>query len=110
MNARILNTIGLFFGIIGVCILFVYGPPQPSFDPNQHLLTEAGPDVKILKNQATYDFRSKVGIVLVGFSFLFQLAAVWVDKFIRENGTTNHSDRNDNDGTDKPKCIIGPNS
>jgi len=32
MNSRLLNTIGLVLGIIGVLFLFVWGPPQPSFE------------------------------------------------------------------------------
>jgi hypothetical protein len=32
LTAQLLNTVGLLLGIVGVLILFKWGPPQPNFD------------------------------------------------------------------------------
>src|SRR4029077_14283723 len=57
LTARWLNTIGLAFGIVGVLIIFRWGPPQPNFDEAAYL-SLVGPeaqhnveDVKRLKRQ-----------------------------------------------------------
>jgi hypothetical protein len=31
-NGKILNTIGLVFGLVGVVIIFIWGPPQPQLE------------------------------------------------------------------------------
>lgn len=81
MTARWLNTIGLAFGIVGVLIIFIWGPPQPNFDEAAYL-SHVGPeaqhnveDVKRLKRQ--YQMMSSVGLGLIGLGFGAQLVAVW---------------------------------
>jgi hypothetical protein len=81
LTARWLNTIGLAFGIVGVLIIFRWGPPQPNFDEAAYLLL-VGPeaqhnveDVKRLKRQ--YQMMSSIGLGLIGLGFGAQLVAVW---------------------------------
>jgi hypothetical protein len=81
LTARWLNTIGLAFGIVGVLIIFIWGPPQPNFDEAAYL-SLVGPeaqhnveDVKRLKRQ--YQMMSSVGLGLIGLGFGAQLVAVW---------------------------------
>jgi hypothetical protein len=80
LTARRLNTIGLALGIVGVLIIFIWGPPQPNFDEFVPLALEAqefvhmAEDAKQLKRQ--YEIMSRVGLGLIGLGFLAQLAAV----------------------------------
>jgi hypothetical protein len=80
LTARWLNTIGLGLGVAGVVILFIWGPPQPTFDEEAYLLL-TGPDVqhvedvRRLKHQ--YQIMSSFGLVLIGLGFGAQLMAVW---------------------------------
>ena len=80
MTARWLNTIGLGFGIAGVVILFIWGPPQPSFDEGSYLLlmgqdAQHVEDVRRLKRH--YQTMSSFGLILIGLGFGAQMAAVW---------------------------------
>jgi hypothetical protein len=87
LTARRLNTIGLVLGIVGVLIIFEWGPPQPSFDEgvaigiepsnvleNGQTVAERDADVRRLKRQ--YEIMSRVGLGLIGLGFAAQLAAV----------------------------------
>jgi hypothetical protein len=80
LTARRLNTLGLVLGIVGVLIIFRWGPPQPSFDEAVYLslvgreAQQNVEDVKRLKRQ--YEIMSRVGLGLIGLGFLAQLAAV----------------------------------
>ena len=80
MTARWLNPVGLLLGMAGVVILFIWGPPQPSFEEAVPLALE-GPqfmrmaqDARRLKRQ--YEIMSRVGLGLIGLGFAAQLAAV----------------------------------
>jgi len=56
MNSRLLNTIGLALGIIGVLFLFVWGPPQPSFERGVSLgIEDATPIDKTGKTVADHN-------------------------------------------------------
>jgi hypothetical protein len=81
MDARWLNTIGLALGIVGVLIIFIWGPPQPNFNefiplslvsPEAQHMVE---DTKRLKRQ--HQIMSRIGLSLVGLGFGAQLIAVW---------------------------------
>jgi hypothetical protein len=76
-RCRWLNTIGLALGIVGVEIIFHWGPPQPDLDPQGKLLLAASVDktVEQLRNQ--YEIMSRVGLGLVGLGFVAQLVASW---------------------------------
>ena len=69
-----LNIAGLLLGIIGVIIIFCYGPPQPSFDPNRYL-SEPTQDKSVLVEKAKYDVWSKLGLGLIALGFGCQLYA-----------------------------------
>ena len=80
MIARILNTLGLLIGIIGVCIIFRFGWPQPTFMTGT-LIDFGGSqehDKQIIAERALYQRRSTTGLIFIGVGFLFQLVAVWV--------------------------------
>ena len=40
--AQILNTIGLSFGMVGVIIIFIFGPPQPNLEEGVRMVVEDG--------------------------------------------------------------------
>ena len=76
--SQIFSSAGLVFDVIGVAVLFVYGPPQPDFQeddiivvPNQDQEMAA----KTLKNK--FKCRSRIGLSLLIIGFLFQLIGVW---------------------------------
>jgi len=84
-----LSTLGLVFGIVGVILLFFWAPPQPSFERGASIglednttlpsgKTVAQSNVEIAANEARYRRISRIGLVLIGLSFAFQLAGVWL--------------------------------
>lgn len=88
MGAQELNTIGLFLGMAGVVLIFVWGPPQPDLSEGVGLGLEDGTVLEDGRtvadhNQSVRSLRrrhwwlSRAGLVLVFFGFAFQLAAVW---------------------------------
>jgi hypothetical protein len=90
ISSRILNTIGLVLGIIGVIIVFVWGPPQPQLDPGVSIgledntpidktgktVREYNQEVEVRRKE--YSHMSQIGLVLVMVGFAFQLWATWV--------------------------------
>ena len=78
MSARVLNSLGLLVGIIGVLIIFKWGPPQPDHNPYEHIITERDPDPKVLADRELYRSRAATGLILVGIGFALQCVAVWV--------------------------------
>jgi len=76
INRKInLNIIGLLFGMIGVIIIFFYGPPQPSFFPYD-IITDDNIHQEILEMRIKYDLYSKIGLGLIFIGFLLQLFGV----------------------------------
>jgi hypothetical protein len=82
-----LNAIGLFLGMLGVAVIFKWGPPQPSFKtslvpsdrtvlPDGTTASERARANKRLKS--LYQNRSRIGLGLLGAGFLFQFIALWV--------------------------------
>jgi len=71
---KCLNTIGLIFGITGVVIIFLYGPPQPHFS-SYILFENQSPMLELMKKE--YELCSKIGLALIGVGFVFQIIAVW---------------------------------
>src|SRR5262245_27323543 len=71
-----LNAIGLFLNILGVLVIFVWGPPQPSLQLGVGLgledntpidakgTTVADHDREVLRTRARYHFMSRAGLVL----------------------------------------------
>jgi hypothetical protein len=75
--AKLVNATGLALGMIGVVVIFKWGPPQPSFEGDSMLL-ESTDTKKLVAERKTYERLSRVGLALIGFGFAFQLCAVWL--------------------------------
>jgi hypothetical protein len=85
---RWLNPLGLIFGMIGVVIIFIWGPPQPSFQKGEALVTQESNvlpngqtvkqrDAEIAAKERHYKHLSQVGLIFVFVGFACQLGAVW---------------------------------
>lgn len=84
-----LNTVGLMLGMVGLAMLFRWGPPQPSHQQGVFLALESATpiddrgtnvaerDRQIEHRRARYAMLSKVGLTLVGVGFGYQLLATW---------------------------------
>jgi len=88
MASKIINSIGLVFGIIGVIILFIWGPPQPNFNPGVYLSLETntvladGTSIQSIENDKNklkeeHQTYSSIGLGLIGIGFLFQIVSIW---------------------------------
>jgi hypothetical protein len=84
-----LNAIGLISGMVGVIVLFFWGPPQPSFEETVGVALDSGTvltngtKVSELENankrrKRRHRIMSSIGLGLVGLGFLFQFVALWV--------------------------------
>lgn len=85
---QLLNSVGLVFGMVGVLIIFRFGPPQPNLESGVGLGLEDGTlltdgrtvaehdeDVKQLR--ARHSCMSKAGLLFVFVGFALQLWATW---------------------------------
>ena len=88
-SQQILNTAGLVLGMVGVLIIFRFGPPQPNFETGVPLSVEDGTPLpsgetagqyakRVVAERARYSRFSKAGLVLVFFGFALQLVATWL--------------------------------
>jgi hypothetical protein len=88
-TANWLNTIGLTLGMVGVLIIFIWGPPQPDLDEGVKLsldhatvlrdgtkVSDMEEATRRLKRQ--HETMSRVGLGLVFVGFAVQLAGVWL--------------------------------
>jgi len=86
---QLLNSVGLVFGMVGVVILFKYGPPQPNLETgvgfgledknvlaNGRTVQEHNQDIKATKKH--YSEMSKLGLALIFIGFACQLWATWI--------------------------------
>ncbi len=71
-----LNAIGLILGIIGVVFIFIWGPPQPSFEGDA-LLLESTNEAALAAKKVLYKRMSRIGLGLIGLGFAFQLWSIW---------------------------------
>lgn len=87
-DPKLLNTIGLVLGIVGVVLIFVWGPPQPNLEEGLSLgfgddqdfadgTTVAGHNAAVRSKRRRHKWMSRIGLLLVGLGFGAQLAAVW---------------------------------
>jgi hypothetical protein len=74
-KTKFMNIIGLLFGMIGVVIIFIYGPPQPDFNPYSYLIDDTI-NHEVLDLRDKYDALSKIGLGFIFFGFLLQLVSV----------------------------------
>lgn len=121
MNSRILNSIGLIVGIIGVVLIFLWGPPQPQLDTGISIGLEDGNFIKelgktvgehnidILKRRDFHTFMSGLGLILIIIGFAFQLIATWIPARIpkqnREQLTVNAPDISKSIRAEQPSDI-----
>ena len=86
---QLLNSIGLVFGMVGVLVIFRFGPPQPNLETGVSLGLENGTvlpdgrtvvesDKEVEKTRTVYACMSKFGLALVFIGFAFQLWATWL--------------------------------
>jgi len=79
---------GLFLGMLGVALIFVWGPPQPQLDegvgrvleddtPLGSGLTVAQYNRDVRKRRLRHKILSRIGLALVFIGFFFQFLAVW---------------------------------
>ena len=85
MEQLSLTSIGLFLDIVGVGILFLYGPPQPKLDTGIGLALEDGTpvgpngetvaelDQAVLRRRKRFSIMSKLGLIFILFGFVLQL-------------------------------------
>ena len=82
---RWLNGVGLSLGILGVIFIFVWGPPQPSFERGDPITasgnsrlpdgrTVAQRDTDIAAAEQHYRFMSRFGLSLILVGFVLQFA------------------------------------
>ena len=87
-SQQLLNSIGLVFSMLGVLIIFKFGPPQPTHETGVHIglednnllsdgITVAQHNQDVKKMKMYYFHMSKIGIALVFIGFGFQLWATW---------------------------------
>lgn len=76
MSGKWLNSMGLVLDIIGVCILFKYGFPQPDLDDSIKLVAEQkDPDAP--RKLRRWKWMSGIGLATLIGGFLSQLLGTW---------------------------------
>ena len=86
LSAQTLNTVGLVLGMLGVALIFVWGPPQPQLEegvgmgledgtPLGNGLTVAQHNAAVRRRRLRHTILSRVGLGLVFLGFLAQLVA-----------------------------------
>jgi len=106
-DPKILNTIGLILGILGVLIIFIWGPPQPEHSKGVSLgLEDATPidksgktvvelNIEVKNRKKFFSRMSSLGLALIMVGFAFQLLATWMpgtkkksfqSKIVNQNG------------------------
>lgn len=89
MCAAIMNSIGLIMGMIGVALIFFWGPPMPDFDDGVGLGIEPGTvladGTKVSdiidanqRRKRLHQIVSSIGMALIFFGFGIQMAALWL--------------------------------
>ena len=78
MIATHVSTFGLVLDIIGVAMLYVFGPPAPKLLPDGSELLWIQPDEERTKNAQRHYFAAKVALVLLFLGFLLQVVANYI--------------------------------
>lgn len=81
-----LNAVGLTLGMAGVVFIFIWGPPQPSFEGNALLLESTNPTA-LAAQKAHHQCMSQIGLGLIGLGFLFQFINELLPKDLGHGGT-----------------------
>lgn len=100
MRIKIVNTIGLILGIIGVVFIFIWGPPQPQLeigvsfgledatpiDQSGKTVAEYNEEVKTLRT--VHEVMSRLGLIFIMIGFGFQLWGTWLPEKTIDETTT----------------------
>jgi hypothetical protein len=82
MSIKIVNTIGLVLGIVGVVFIFIWGPPQPQLEPGISIgLEDATPidntgktvaenNKEVNNRRRIHEVMSQLGLIFMGLSCL----------------------------------------
>lgn len=81
-----LNSLGLILGMIGVAMIFVWGPPQPRMEEGVSIgleddneltggMTVREHDERVRRTRSKHHNLSRSGLVFIGLGFVFQLVA-----------------------------------
>jgi hypothetical protein len=72
---RWLNAIGLSLGIVGVVFIFVWGPPQPSFERHEPVYSSSrAHEAPAEAEEQRYKCMSRFGLGLILAGFVLQFA------------------------------------
>lgn len=71
----IVNSLGLFFGVVGALLVWKFGLPASIDRTGAIRIVTGQKDPLEIQRARKYDCRSTVGIWLIIFSFLIQLAS-----------------------------------
>jgi hypothetical protein len=88
-RGKLLITIGLLLGLVGVIIIFIWGPPQLQLEEgigigleDNNPIGENGKTVKQFNEETKnrrrrHNILSRVGLGLIFIGFIFQLWGTW---------------------------------
>jgi len=86
---KILNSLGLILGLIGVMFIFFWGPPQPNLEigigiglEDNTPIDKSGKTVKEHNDETKtkrkfYNKMSRLGLAFIFIGFLIQLISTW---------------------------------
>ena len=88
LSPKELNTVGLILGMVGVVLIFRWGPPQPTFEEGVGIGLEDGTpladgrtvaehDVEVRALRTKHNKMSRAGLSMVFSGFALQLWAAW---------------------------------
>jgi hypothetical protein len=81
MPNQILNTVGLALNMVGVVLLFFYGPSQPNLEEGISLGVEGviveEHNAKVRRLRSRHELFSRIALVLIFIGFLLMLIATW---------------------------------
>lgn len=67
------TQIGLVLDVVGVMMLFWWGPPMPDLNPKISLQLEGSEDAKTQKKRCCYEVMSRIALLVVLLGFVCQL-------------------------------------
>ena len=77
MTAKVVGSLGLVLDIVGVCILFRFGFPQPDLDDSIKIVGR-GKDPEVAGKRKLYMTMSIVALLFLVAGFGLQLTAIWM--------------------------------